>query len=136
MAVRQKFKMVQNDQMPEVWLSLTDDITKDPIDVSDVGTAVYAYIREVGQKTIKATLVCDKLPGVVIAVDEDTGAQTISVLPPYDTPGRGGRVAIIWDEDTLDTPGTFQAEISVVFSDTRPMTWYDVLQFNVREEFA
>ena len=136
MAVRQKFKMVQNDQMPEVWLSLTDDITKDPIDVSDVGTAVYAYIREVGQKTIKDTLVCDKLPGVVIAVDEDTGAQTISVLPPYDIPGRGGRVALIWNEDTLDTPGTFQAEISVVFSDTRPMTWYDVLQFNVREEFA
>ncbi len=136
MAVKQKFRLVQNDQMPEVWLSLTDDITKDPIDVSDVGTAVYCYIREVGKKTIKATLVCDKLPGVVIAIDDETGAQTISMAPPYDTLGRGGRVAIIWDEDTLDTAGTFQGEISVVFSDSRPMTWYDLLQFNVREEFA
>ena len=136
MAVKQKFKLVQHDQMPEVWLSLTDDITKDPIDVSDPATAVYAYIREVGSKAVKATLVCDKLPGVVIRVDEETGSQTISVLPPYDTPGRGGRVAIIWDEDTLDTAGTFQAEISVVFAGDKAMTWYDVLQFNVREQFA
>ena len=136
MAVKQKFKLVQGDQMPEVWLSLTDDITKDPIDVSDVGTAVYAFLREVGSKTIKASLVCDKLPGVVIRIDEETGAQTISVAPPYDIPGRGGRVAIIWDEDTLDTAGTFQAEISVVFAGDQAMTWYDVLQFQVREQFA
>jgi hypothetical protein len=80
--------------------------------------------------------VCDKLPGVVIRINEETGAQTISVLPPYDTPGKGGRVSIVWDEDTLDTPGTFQAEISVVFPGQKPMTWYDVLQFIVREEFA
>ncbi len=136
MAVRYKFKMVQNDQMPEVWLSLTDDITQDPIDVSDVGTAVYAYIREVGQKIIKDTIVCDKLPGVVIRIDDETGAQTISTVPPYDTPGRGGRVAIIWNEDTLDKAGTFQAEISVVFPDARVMTWFDLLQFQVREQFA
>lgn len=136
MAVRQKFKLVQNDQMPEVWLSLTDDITKDPIDVSAVETGVYAHIREVGKKEIKATLLCDKLPGVVIAVDDETGAQTISMAPPYDTPGRGGRVSILWEEDTLDTPGTFQAEISIVFAGDRAMTWYDVLQFQVREEFA
>lgn len=136
MAVKQKFKMVQNDQMPEVWLSLTDDVTKDPIDVSDVGTAVYAYLREVGKKELKATLVCDKLTGVVISIDEETGAQTISVAPPYNVAGRGGRVAIIWDVDTLDTPGTFQCEISVVFSDGRTLTWYDVLQFLVRSEFA
>jgi hypothetical protein len=136
MAVKTKFKMVQFDTLPEVWLSLTDDITSDPIDVSDVGTAVYAYIREVGSKVVKDTLVCDKLPGVVIRIDEETGAQTISIVPPYDTPGRGGRVAIIWNEDTLDTPGTYQAEISVQFSDDRVMTWYDLLQFNVREQFA
>lgn len=136
MAVKRKFKLVQNDQMPEVWLSLTDDITGDPIDVSDIGTGVYAHLKQVGAKVVKASLLCDKLPGVVIAVDDDTGAQTISVAPPYDTPGRGGRVAIIWDEDTLDTVGTFQCEISVVFADGKPMTWYDVLQFSVREEFA
>jgi hypothetical protein len=136
MAVTQKFKLVQNDQMPEVWLSLTDDITKDPIDVSALATAVYAHIREVGQKTIKATLLCDKMAGVVISIDDETGAQTISLAPPYDTPGRGGRVAIAWDVDTLDKPGVFQAEIEVVFEDGKPMTWYDVLQFNVREQFA
>jgi hypothetical protein len=136
MAIRKKFKMVQNDQMPEVWLSLTDDITKDPIDVSAVGCAVYAHLREVGKKTIKATLLCDKLAGVVIAIDEDTGAQTISLAPPYNIPGRGGRVAISWDEDTLNKAGTFQCEIEVVFSDGKPMTWYDVLQFQVREQFA
>jgi hypothetical protein len=136
MAVKQKFKLVSGDQMPEVWLSLTDDITKDPIDVSDPATAVHAHIREVGAKTILADLICDKLPGVVIRVDEETGAQTISVLPPYDTPGRGGRVAIIWDEDTLEKAGTYQAEISVVFPGGQAMTWYDVLQFLVREQFA
>ena len=136
MAIRQKFKMVQNDQMPDVWLSLTDDITKDPIDLSDVGTSVHAHVKLVGDKTIKADLVCDKLPGVVIAVDEDTGAQTISMVPPYDTPGRGGRCAIVWEQDTLDVAGTYQVEISVQFVDGRTMTWYDLLQFLVREEFA
>lgn len=136
MAVRQKFKLVSGDQMPDIWLSLTDDITKDPIDLSDVGTAVHAHVREVGSKTIKADLVCDKLPGVVIYIDEDTGAQTISTVPPYDTPGRGGRCAIVWEPDTLDKAGTYQVEISVKFSDDRSMTWYDVLQLLVREEFA
>lgn len=136
MAVKQKFKMVQNDQMPDVWLSLTDDITKDPIDLSDPGTVVHAHVKEVGQKTIKATLICDKLPGVVISINEDTGAQTISQVPPYDTLGRGGRCAIVWEDDTLDKAGVFQVEISVQFSDMRNMTWYDLLQFNVREEFA
>ena len=139
MAVKQKFKMVQNDQMPEVWLSLTDDITKDPIDVSATGTAVYAHLREVGKKVIKATClhrVRQRWKASWISIDDDTGAQTISVAPPYDIPGRGGRVAIAWDEDTLDTPGTFQAEIEVVFEDGKPMTWYDVLQFQIREQFA
>lgn len=136
MAVKQKFKLVSGDQMPEVWLSLTDNITSDPIDVSDVGTAVYAYIREVGQTALVATLVCDKMAGVVIRVDDETGAQTISTDPPYDIPGRGGRVAIIWDEDTLADAGTYQAEISVVFTDGKPMTWYDLLQFLVRKQFA
>jgi hypothetical protein len=136
MAVRNKFKLVQHDQMPEVWLSLTDNITGDPIDVSAVGTGVYAHLRAVGSKVVKASLLCDKLPGVVIMIDEDTGAQTISVQPPYDTLGRGGRVSIVWDVDTLDTPGTYQCEIEVQFSDGKPMTWYDVLQFHVREQFA
>jgi len=136
MAVKQKFKMVQNDQMPEVWLSLTDNVTKAPLDVSDPATVVYAYVREVGQTALKATLVCTKLTGVVIAVDEETGAQTISEAPPYGVAGRGGRVAIVWETDTLDSAGTFQVEISVVFFDQRVLTWYDLLQFTVREEFA
>ena len=76
------------------------------------------------------------MPGVVIRVDDETGAQTISVVPPYDIPGRGGRVSVIWNPDTLDTPGTYQGEVSVVFPDGRPMTWYDLLQFTVREQFA
>ncbi len=136
MAVKYKFKLVQNDQMPEVWLSLTDDITQNPIDLSDVGTAVFAHIREVGQTVVKASLLCDKMPGVVIAIDEDTGAQTISTLPPYDKDGAGGRCALAWDVDTLDTVGTFQAEIEVQFMDGRNMTWFDLLQFQVREQFA
>jgi hypothetical protein len=136
MAVKYKFKLVQNDQMPEVWLSLTDDITGNPIDLTGIQTAVFAHIREVGQKTIKQSLLCDKMTGVVIAIDEDTGAQTISTLPPYDVPGKGGRCSIAFDVDTLDTPGTFQAEIEVQFTDGRNMTWFDLLQFQVREQFA
>ncbi len=136
MAVKYKFKLVQNDQMPEIWLSLTDDITKAPIDLSDLATAVFAHVRAVGSKEVKQTLLCDKMTGVVIAIDEDTGAQTISAIPPYDTPGRGGRCSVAFDVDTLDTPGTFQAEIEVIFADGRPMTWFDLIQFQVREEFA
>jgi hypothetical protein len=76
------------------------------------------------------------MPGVVIAIDEDTGAQTISTLPPYDKDGAGGRCSLAFDADTLDTPGTFQAEIEVNFADGRNMTWFDLIQFQVREQFA
>lgn len=136
MAVAQKFKMVRGDQMPEVWMSLTDDITTDPIDLSNPLTAIYAHLREVGQKVVKASIMCDKLDGVVISIDEETGAQTISYAPPYDVPGRGGRCAIVWESDSLDKAGTFQTEIEVIFADGRNMTWFDLLQFQVREEFA
>jgi hypothetical protein len=136
MAVRNKFKLVQGDEMPEVWLSLTDSITGDPVDLSALGTAVWCHLRAVGSKMVKSSILCDKLPGVVIRIDEDTGAQTISVAPPYDVAGRGGRCAIIWGLDDLDTAGTFQGEIEVIFEDAKAMTWYDLLQFQVREQFA
>jgi hypothetical protein len=131
-----KFKLVQHDRMPDISLSLTDEVTGLPIDLSDPATAVRMYLRTVGSKTLKETLLLPKLYGRVTAIDEETGAQTIDAAAPYNVAGKGGRCAIQWSATSLDTAGNFEGEIEVTYPDGRKQTWLDLLQFAVREDFA
>lgn len=125
-----KIKLVRHDSRPFVYLSLTDDVTGLPIDVSDSGTIAVVQFRAVGSTTIKDTLPTQKLPGIV----SDDG---ITVLYPaqYAVPGSGGRLVMTWHPDTLDTAGEFEGEVVVTFFDATVQTSYGLLKFTVREDF-
>jgi hypothetical protein len=125
--VAEKIKLVQNDTKPQINLSLTDETTGDPIDLT--GATVRMHFRAAGSATIKETLILGLLTGRVL---ED---GSIDTTPPYDTPGRGGRCYVTWGETTLDTVGEFEGEVFVTFADSGIQTVYDVLKFKVRDEF-
>jgi hypothetical protein len=65
-------------------------------------------------------------------VDED---GTIITTPPYDTPGRGGRLQMNWSPTALDTAGEFEAEVEATFAGGAVQTAYDLLKFTVRPQF-
>lgn len=125
-----KIRLVQGDTAPDLVLSLTDERTGRPVDVSGSGTSVRVLFREVGGDSIKATM-----PAYPIAGYQDPETQEIDFRPPYDVPGRGGRVVMQWDADALDTAGEFEAEVETTFPDGRIQTAFGILKFQVREQF-
>lgn len=126
----EKIKLVSGDTAPQLILSLTDDRTKLPIDLSANGTSIRMLFREVGADTVKVVMPCFAIGGFQ---DPDTGDVTAD--PPYDVPGRGGRLAMNWLADALDTAGEFEGEVEVTFADATIQTVYQTLKFSVREQF-
>lgn len=129
-----KHLLVQHDTRPQIELSLTDEVTGTPVDLSDPATAIRCYLKQAGATEVKETLLLAKLPGRVTSIDEDTGAQKITFAAPYDVPGKGGRCAIQWSGTSLDTTGEFTGEVEVTFSDGGRQTVYKREQFSVRAD--
>ncbi|MEB6663835.1 hypothetical protein MXL91_20435 [Achromobacter ruhlandii] len=125
-----KIRLVQGDTAPQLQLSLTDQRTRRPLDLSAPGTTARLLFREVGADTVKATMSCFAITGYV---DPETG--DVDYRPPYDVPGRGGRLAMDWSADALDTAGEFEGEVEVTFPDGRIQTAFAILKFQVREQF-
>lgn len=109
----EKIKLVQGDTRPQVKVTLTDDVTGEPIDVT--GATPRLKFRAVGGDSVLATL-------------------TGSVLD-----GTAGVVVFLWGDTTLDVePGDYEGEVEVTFSDGTGggvQTVYDPLKFKVRKEF-
>lgn len=123
-----KIKLVQGDTRPQLILSLTDDTTGNPIDISTA--TVRLKFRASGSSTILATLSATAIAGVVL---ED---GTVSTNAPYDVAGKGGRCVVSWNSSALSNPaGDYEGEIEITFSDASVQTVYDVLKFKVREQF-
>lgn len=125
-----KIRLVQGDTAPQLQLSLTDQRTRRPLDLSAPGTTSRLLFREVGGATVKATMPCFAIAGYV---DPETG--DVDSRPPYDVAGRGGRLAMDWSADALDTAGEFEGEVEVTFPDGRIQTAFAILKFQVREQF-
>lgn len=125
-----KIRLVQGDTAPQLQLSLTDQRTRRPLDLSAPGTTPRLLFREVGADAVKATMPCFAIAGYV---DPETG--DVDYRPPYDVPGRGGRLAMDWSADALDTAGEFEGEVEVTFPDGRIQTAFAILKFQVREQF-
>ncbi|WP_025139008.1 hypothetical protein [Achromobacter sp. DH1f] len=125
-----KIRLVQGDTAPQLQLSLTDQRTRRPLDLSGPGTTSRLLFREVGADTVKATMPCFAIAGLV---DPDTG--DVDFRPPYDVPGRGGRLAMDWSVDALDSAGEFEGEVELTFPDGRIQTAFAILKFQVREQF-
>ena len=80
-----KIRLVQGDTAPQLQLSLTDERTRRPLDLSTPGTTARLLFREVGADGVKATMPCFPIAGYV---DPDT--KEVDYRPPYDVAGRAG----------------------------------------------
>ncbi|WP_313619556.1 hypothetical protein [Achromobacter sp.] len=125
-----KIRLVQGDTAPQLQLSLTDQRTRQAIDLSTPGTTARMLFREVGADAVKDTMPCFPIAGYV---DPESGE--VDFRPPYDVAGRGGRLAMDWSETALDTAGEFEGEVEVIFPDGRIQTAFAILKFQVREQF-
>ena len=86
-----------------------NDATWAPIDLT--GASVSLRIRELGSTTVKSTLTC--------AVTDATG----------------GKVATDFPAGTLDTAGTFEAELEITFAGGGKQTVNDLIKLKVRSDF-
>jgi len=103
-------KLVRGDNRPYIRLSLTD-VDSEPVDLT--AATVRVYFRAVGTTTVLSTLVCS-------IVGDPTGGVVV-----FNFPG-----------STLDVaPGLYEGEVEIDFGG-EIQTIYDVLRFNVRDEFA
>lgn len=123
MAYSSTLNLVTGDTLPELTFTLKDsntaatgltldednDTTWAPIDLT--GTTVRLRIREIGSSTVKSTLTC-----------------TV-------TDATGGKVATDFPDGTLDTAGTFEAELEITFSGGGKQTVHDLIKLKVRSDF-
>lgn len=124
-----KIRLVQGDTGPQLIVSITDERTGKAVDVSDPHASIRILFREVGGSVAK-----NVMPAYAIAgyLNPDTGE--VETQSPYDVAGRGGRVAMDWDADALDTPGEFEAEVEVTTADGHIQTAFNMLKFTIREQ--
>lgn len=105
-------KLVKGDAYPTITLTLTDEDSGDPIDVSALTTTVYLKFRAAGSTTLIDTITC-------AIVDGANGIVSFDFV--------GGALA---DVDA----GLYEGEIEIDFSGSTHTIW-DVLKFRVRDEF-
>jgi hypothetical protein len=105
-------RLVKGDERPVIVLTLTDDVTGSPIDLSLSTTTVAVKFREAGTTTLLDTIACSKLSG-----------------------GTAGQVQFNFLGGVLDVdPGMYEGEVVIDFSG-ETQTVYDTLRFTVRENF-
>ncbi len=105
-------RLVKGDERPVIVLTLTDDITNSPIDLSLSTTTVQVKFRKAGTTTLLSTINCSKLSS-----------------------GTTGQVQFNFSGGVLDVdPGMYEGEIVISFNGDI-QTVYDTLRFTVRENF-
>lgn len=108
-----RIKLVQGDTFPIVRLTLTDSVTGAAINLSAGTTSVNVYFREAGTTTVLATIACSKMSG-----------------------GSTGQIQFNFSSGVLNVdPGVYEGEIEINF-DGLKQTVYELLKFNVREQFT
>jgi hypothetical protein len=105
-------RLVEGDERPVIVLTLTDDNTGSPIDLSLSTTVVTIKFREAGTTTLLSTISTSKLSG-----------------------GTTGQVQFDFTGGVLNVnPGMYEGEIVINFNG-QVQTVYDTLRFTVRENF-
>lgn len=125
----EKIKLVAGDTRPQLVFSITDDTTGAPIDLSAAGTSVSLKFRKVGSATIKDTMACGKLAGLLNA------DGSIDYTGGYAVPGAGGRAFMDWSPTALDTEGEYEGEIETTFAGGGVQTVFETLKFKVRSQY-
>lgn len=123
MAYSETIYLVQGDTLPQLKITIRDQNTAAPGQTLDpeeqttwakvnlTGATVRMKVREVGGTTIKDTLIGNL------------------------TDAANGEVVFLFDSDTLDTSGTFEAEIEYTATNGSIQTVYDLIKLQVREQF-
>lgn len=123
-----KIKLVQGDTKPNVLVSLTDETTGAPKDITN--SVVRMFFKELGSTDILFTLTGYHIAGRI----KEDGTEDLS--EPYNVPGPGGRCQFVWRPGDLDIPaGIYAGEIEIEDENGDKHTVYDVLKFKVREDF-
>lgn len=105
-------RLVKGDEKPLIVLTLTDDITGTPIDLSLSTTEVSVKFRKAGTTTLLSTISCTKLSG-----------------------GTTGQVQFGFTGGVLDVDaGSYEGEVTVNY-DGNVQTVYETLRFTVRANF-
>ena len=105
-------RLVEGDEKPLIVLTLTDDITGTPINLSAASTAVSVKFRKAGTTTLLSTISCSKLSS-----------------------GTTGQVQFGFSGGVLDVDaGAYEGEV-VVDYDGAVQTVYETLRFTVRANF-
>lgn len=105
-------RLVKGDERPVIVVTLTDDVTGNPIDLSVSTTTVSVKFRQAGTTTVLSTISCSKLSG-----------------------GTTGQVQFSFVGGVLDVAaGTYEGEIVINFNGEL-QTVFDVMRFTVRENF-
>jgi hypothetical protein len=105
-------KLVSGDGKPTITLTLTDEVTGDPIDLSAGTTSVIIKFRASGSTTLLDTIHCTKADAVNGIVTFDFSSGTLVDL----------------------AAGAYEGEIEISFNG-QTQTIYDMLKFRVRDGF-
>ena len=105
-------RLTAGDEKPLIVVTLTDDLTGQPIDLSLSTTVVSVKFRQAGTTTLLSTIPCSKLSS-----------------------GTTGQVQFGFSGGVLDVePGMYEGQIVVNFNGD-DQTVYDTLRFTVRDKF-
>jgi hypothetical protein len=105
-----KIRLVQGDTRPQIQVTLTDDNTGAPIDIT--GATIVMFFRKYAETTI-----LDTLNGVIMN-------------------GSEGVVVFSWNPTTLENAeGDYEGEVQVTFADNTIQSSYSLLKFKVRADF-
>ena len=105
-------RLVKGDELPNIIITLTDDVANTVLDVSASSTIVKVKFKAVGGTSTLSTITCSNL-----------------------TDGSDGKVQFNFANNVLDVdPGEYEGEIVVDFNGS-VQTVYDVLKFRVRSNF-
>ena len=105
-------RLVEGDEKPLIVLTLTDDITGTPINLSSAATSVSVKFRKAGTTTLLSTISCTKLSG-----------------------GTTGQVQFGFSGGVLDVDaGAYEGEV-IVNDNGTIQTVYETLRFTVRANF-
>lgn len=105
-------RLVQGDERPIVVITLMDDVTNTPLNLSASTTSVVVKFRTQGSTTLLSTIPCSKVEG-----------------------GSTGQVQFDFTGGVLDVdPGMYEGEIVVDF-DGVVQTVYETIRFRVRDNF-
>lgn len=106
----EKIKLVQGDTKPQIKVTLTDETTGEPVDITD--STPRLKFRAANTTTVLTTMV---------------GTVTV---------GAAGECVFVWPSGALDVePGDYEGEVEVTFEDNTVQSVYDLLKFKLRQDF-